>query len=113
MVLTHHRAVLVMVAVTMMWATAGVVTRKLEYAQSFEVTFWRSLFTVLSLVVILPLVRGRDVFSKIRHGGRVLWLSGVCWCVMFTAFMVALTLTTVANVLVTMAVAGGLAMMAG
>jgi drug/metabolite transporter (DMT)-like permease len=32
-----------------------------------------------------------------------LWLSGVCWSVMFTAFMVALTLTTVANVLVTMA----------
>jgi drug/metabolite transporter (DMT)-like permease len=29
----------------------------------------------------------------------------VCWSVMFTAFMVALTLTTVANVLVTMAIA--------
>lgn len=35
----------------------------------------------------------------------MLWISGLCWSVMFTAFMVAITLTTVANVLVTMAVA--------
>lgn len=104
MVLTHRRAVLVMVAVTMMWATAGVVTRHLEYARSFEVTFWRSLFTVVSLCAILPFLSGREVFQKIRQGGRVLWMSGACWCVMFTAFMLALTMTTVANVLVTLSV---------
>jgi len=33
-----------------------------------------------------------------------LWISGACWSVMFTAFMVALVLMPVANVLVTMAV---------
>ncbi len=103
MKLTHSRAVVVMVVVTLMWSTAGVVTRQLEAARSFEVTFWRSFFTVASLLVILPFFQGRAVFSKIRHGGRALWLSGVCWSVMFTAFMVALTMTTVANVLVTMA----------
>jgi hypothetical protein len=54
------------------------------------------------LLVILPLWQGRAVFTKIRQGGRELWISGVCWGVMFTAFMVALTLTSVANVLVTM-----------
>jgi drug/metabolite transporter (DMT)-like permease len=42
--------------------------------------------------------------DKIRRGGAALWLSGLCWSVMFTAFMVALTLTSVANVLVTMAI---------
>jgi drug/metabolite transporter (DMT)-like permease len=104
MQLTHSRAVLVMVAVTLMWSTAGVVTRQLESAQSFEITFWRSFFTLISLLVILPLFQGRVVFARIRHGGRSLWISGLCWSVMFTAFMVALTLTTVANVLVTMAV---------
>ncbi len=92
-----------MVLVTLMWSIAGVVTRQLESARSFEVTFWRSFFTAASLLVILPLVQGRAVFSRIRNGGPALWLSGVCWSVMFTAFMVALTLTTVANVLVTMA----------
>ena len=103
MKLTHNRAVFVMVAVTMMWSIAGVVTRHLEQARSFEVTFWRSFFTVLSLLVILPFFQGREVFAKIRHGGWALWLSGLCWAVMFTAFMVALTLTSVANTLVTMA----------
>ena len=93
-----------MVLVTLMWSIAGAVTRHLESARSFEVTFWRSLFTALSLLVILPTWQGRAVFSRIRNGGSALWLSGVCWGVMFTAFMIALTLTSVANVLVTMAI---------
>ncbi|MEY4138535.1 MAG: hypothetical protein RLZZ371_717 [Pseudomonadota bacterium] len=94
-----------MVAVTLMWSTAGVVTRHLEHAQKFEVTFWRSLFTMLCLLVMLPLFKGRDVFARMRQGGSALWLSGLCWCGMFTFFMVAMMLTTVANVLVTMALA--------
>ena len=102
-VLTHRRAVVLMVLVALMWSTAGVVTRHLESARTFEVTFWRSFFTVLSLLVILPLFKGRAVFGQMLKGGTALWLSGLCWSVMFTAFMVALTLTTVANVLVTMA----------
>ena len=103
--LTHNRAVLLMLAVTLMWSTAGVVTRHLEQARSFEVTFWRSFFTVLSLLVILPLFQGRQVFGRMRHGGLALWISGLCWCGMFTFFMLAITLTSVANVLVTMSIA--------
>jgi drug/metabolite transporter (DMT)-like permease len=83
---------------------AGVVTRHLEEARSFEVTFWRSFFTVVSLLIILPLWQGRGVWSRMPWRNRYFWLSGVCWSVMFTAFMVALTLTAVANVLITMAV---------
>jgi drug/metabolite transporter (DMT)-like permease len=93
-----------MVAVTLLWSTAGVVTRHLEFARSFEVTFWRSFFTALSLILVLPWVQGRTVFFKILHAGRSFWLSGLCWSVMFTAFMVAMILTTVGNVLVTMAI---------
>ena len=104
MKLTHNRAVFLMVAVTLMWSTAGVVTRHLEFARSFEVTFWRAFFTALSLAVVLPLVQGSDVFTKILRSGREFWISGVCWSVMFTAFMVALTLTSVGSVLVTMSV---------
>ncbi|OIN93782.1 MAG: permease [Comamonadaceae bacterium CG1_02_60_18] len=103
MKLTHGRAVWLMVLATLLWSIAGVVTRQLEQARSFEVTFWRSFFTVLSLLVILPVFKGRAVFSRMQHGGATLWLSGLCWCGMFTFFMLALTLTTVANVLVTMA----------
>ncbi len=93
-----------MVLVALLWSTAGVVTRHLEFARSFEVTFWRSLFAALSLLFILPYFQGRSVFQKIRNAGAALWLSGACWGVMFTAYMVAFTLTTVGNVLVTLAV---------
>ena len=102
--LSHRGAVMLMIVVTLLWSMAGMVTRHLESARSFEVTFWRSFFTVVSLLIILPLFQGRAVFGRIRHGGAALWLSGLCWSVMFTAFMVALTLTTVANVLVTMSI---------
>ena len=102
--LTHTRAVFLMVVVTLLWSIAGLVTRHLEQARSFEVTFWRSFFTLLSLLVMLPAIQGRGVFGTIRRGGAALWLSGLCWATMFTAFMVALTLMPVANVLVTMAV---------
>src|SRR3954470_2940306 len=104
MKLTHTKAVFLMVAVTLMWSIAGVITRQLEHARSFEVTFWRSFFTVVSLLAILTYLQGRQVFTRIRNGNRSLWVSGLCWSVMFTAFMVALTLTSVANVLVTMSV---------
>lgn len=95
MKLTHARAVLPMLVVTLPWSTSGVVSRHLEQARSF--------FTVLSLLLILPLATGHAVFGRLRHGGAALWLSGLCWSGMFTFFMLALTLTTVANVLVTMA----------
>lgn len=101
--MSHGQAVWAMVAVTLMWSIAGVVTRQLEQARSFEVTFWRSFFTMVSLLVILPLWRGRGWWRQLHLHNRFFWLSGLCWAVMFTAFMVALTLTTVANVLITMA----------
>ena len=104
--MTHRRAVLTMLAVTLMWSIAGVVSRHLETARSFEVTFWRSAFNALALVILLSWLRGPvPLWRSIKNGGRSLWISGACWCVMFTAFMLAITLTTVANVLVTMAVA--------
>ncbi len=101
MKLTHQRAVWVMVAVTLMWSIAGVVTRQLEAARSFEVTFWRSFFTALSLLVILPLWRGPGaVWQQLRRAPPALWWSGLCWSAMFTSFMLALTMTSVAGVLV-------------
>jgi drug/metabolite transporter (DMT)-like permease len=98
--MSHRSAVLLMLLVTLMWSSAGVVTRQLEAARGFEITFWRSSFNALALVAILGAMRGRALLPALK--GRAVWASGLCWAVMFTAFMVALTLTTVANVLVTM-----------
>lgn len=93
-----------MVLVTLLWSIAGVVARHLEAAAGFEVNFWRSAFNALALLAALRWLRGAAVWSALRQAPRVVWVSGVCWAVMFTAFMLAITLTTVAMVLVTMAI---------
>ena len=102
--MTHGRAVALMLLVTLMWSTAGVVTRHLEAARSFEVTFWRSAFNAAALTVALLWLRGPRLWVDIRGGGRALWASALCWAVMYTHFMLAITLTTVATVLITMSI---------
>lgn len=82
---------------------AGVVTRHLDSAASFEVTFWRSAFNALALSVWLTMIRGPGLWRRILNSSRVIWVSGFCWSIMFSAFMIAITLTTVANVLIIMA----------
>lgn len=100
----HTRAVALMVLVTLLWSSAGVVARHLEAARGFEVTFWRSAFNALALLGALLAMRGPALWQTLRTAPPVLWISGLCWAVMFTAFMLALTLTSVANVLVTMSI---------
>ena len=56
--MTHRRAVVLMVAVTLMWSIAGIVTRHLDSARGFELTFWRSLFNSLALVLLLGWMQG-------------------------------------------------------
>lgn len=103
--MSHRQAVAVMVLATLLWSMAGVVTRQIEMAQGLTLTFWRSAFNAAALLLILIGLRSlTGVWRGLRDGGWPLWASGVCWAVMFTAFMWALTLTTIANVLVTMAV---------
>ncbi|MEJ6004107.1 DMT family transporter [Paucibacter sp. AS339] len=101
--MTHRKAVFLMLLVTLLWSSAGVVTRHIEAARSFELTFWRSAFNALALLICLFWLRGPALWSQLRRPSRLVMLSALCWAVMFTAFMVAITLTSVANVLVTMA----------
>lgn len=98
--MSHRRAAVVMTAATLMWATAGVFTRQIVGAQGFEITFWRSLLALVSMLLLLRWWRGPGFFGRIPWREPVLWLSGLCWTTMFTAFMMALSFTTVANVLV-------------
>jgi drug/metabolite transporter (DMT)-like permease len=82
-----------------LWSTAGVVTRHVERASGFELVFWRSLFAFAFVGLALLALR-RDP-TKIGWPGL---LSGGLWSVMFTAFMIALGLTSTANTLVVMSV---------
>jgi drug/metabolite transporter (DMT)-like permease len=101
---SHRNALLCMLLATALWSIAGSVTRQLHSAQGFEITMWRSIFAGLTIIVLWPLVhKGRSLIGALK-GGLMIWIPGLCWAVMFSCFMMALSLTTVANVLVAQSV---------
>ncbi|RZI40245.1 DMT family transporter [Herbaspirillum sp. HC18] len=102
---SHQRGILLMIIAPTLWSMAGVLTRHLDAARGFEVTFWRSLFSGLFVAGALLYQQGfGKTVATIRAGGRLGVLSGMMWCVMFVCFMIALTRTTVANTLIVMSV---------
>lgn len=103
--MTHTQAILLMIVGAAMWSIGGVVSRFFESAEGFEVTFWRSLFAALTVTAWLALRRGRRAFVEVARAEGIVWLSGAMWAVMFTCFMLALSLTQVANVLITQSLA--------
>lgn len=96
-------AVALMIAAPVLWSSAGVVTRHLERAEPFEQVFWRSLFA-FGFVAITLAVTNRGMVRSLRAAGRAGLFSGAMWAIMFTAFVIALSLTTTANALVTMSI---------
>ncbi len=90
-----------MVMLCGLWSMAGVVSRQIESAHNVEVTFWRSTFCFLTLVFWTAIYSRENPFRQMIAMGWAGWLSGLFWCVMFTCFMVALMMTTVANTLLT------------
>lgn len=96
----HRRAIALMLLCCLLWSMAGVVTRHLDHAESFEVTFWRSFFCALVLSGWFLWSEGRSAVAHIRSSGLPGLISGLCWATMFVCFMVALTLTSTANTLI-------------
>ena len=101
----HRSAIFLMLVCTLLWSLGGVLTRQIQFAQGFEITLWRSVFAALTVALVLGLSQGRQLFGRIRQAGWALLGSGLCWAVMFSCFMMALSLTTVANVLITQSLA--------
>ena len=97
--MTRAGGLALMFLAPVLWSTAGVVTRHIERATPFELVFWRSLFAFLFVALVLLVLRRNPL--KMGWPGVV---SGTLWSVMFTAFMIALTLTSTANTLVVMSV---------
>lgn len=101
----HRTAVALMVACALMWSLGGVVSRRLESAEGLTITFWRSVFASCTVLVWFAASRTPRPFAALVSGGRTVWASGLMWAVMFTCFMVSLSLTRVANVLITQSLA--------
>ena len=103
----HRRSLLLMIVAPLLWSTAGVVTRWLspdfQVQGRYEITFWRSLFAAITVALYMAWARG-DLVPRLKRVDRSTLLSSLMWCTMFSAFMLALTLTTVANTLIVLSV---------
>lgn len=89
-----------MVVAPVLWSTAGVLARQVESARGFEMAFWRSGFAAVFVFCALAWLQGSRPFATLRAAGLPGLVSGAMWAIMFTCFILALTFTTVANVLV-------------
>jgi drug/metabolite transporter (DMT)-like permease len=97
-------ALALMIIAPILWSTAGVVTRHIQSASAFEMVFWRSLFAALFVLAALLFVQKKNPWQAARAAGWRGMVSGALWGVMFTAFVVALSLTSTANTLVVMSI---------
>lgn len=97
--LRRPAALALMVTAATLWSLGGVLTRQVEVARPIELAFWRSLFCALFVGTVLLIAHGQ-VLARLRAAGAAAWISGAMWGLMFTCFIVALRLTTTANVLV-------------
>ncbi|MFZ6801981.1 DMT family transporter [Undibacterium sp. Di24W] len=97
---SHKTALVLMIIAPTMWSTAGVLSRQLESARGFEVSFWRSFFAAIFVAFVLSWQHKAKLGQKLLGLGRYGFASGFMWAVMFTCFMLALTMTTVANALI-------------
>ena len=102
--MTRGAALALMVAAPVLWSSAGVVTRHIERAEAIEQVFWRSFFAFAFVAGALVFTRKNPLQAALAAGGAGLF-SGAMWAVMFTAFIIALSLTTTANALVVMSIA--------
>ena len=94
-----------MVCVNLLWSTAGVASRHLSVIKGIELTFWRSAFCALAMAVLLAYRGQWQCFNLRTYTAQpALRQSSLCWSVMFTCFMLAMTYTSVGNVLIVMSI---------
>jgi drug/metabolite transporter (DMT)-like permease len=89
--------VILMVGASICWSLSGIIVRNTSVNNNWEVVFWRSCFSFLFLALWLGVTHGRESFAELRRVGWSGIASGIMFALMITFFLLALTLTTVAN----------------
>ena len=102
-----------MIGATLCWASAGTLVRNMSVKDSWEITYWRSLFMMIFIGAYLVYRRFHTGTKVNLQIGRAGLISGMLWASMYICFLVALGKTTVANTLVLCSIAPFFAALAG
>jgi len=95
----HKIGIATMILCASLWSIAGLLMRASSVTNGWEASFWRSAFLAVVIGAVLVARNGRNVLPRILAMGWPGLVSGLAWASMFTCFMLALSLTTVANTL--------------
>jgi drug/metabolite transporter (DMT)-like permease len=94
-----------MVVAAVCWSSGGYLVRLLSIKDTWQILFWRALFLVLFLAVVLLKMHGRRVLRAVIAVGRPGILSGCLLAGASICFLAALAHTTVTNTYVLMSAA--------
>lgn len=84
----------------LMWSLGGAIARFIEVPDSWAVVFWRSVWAAAFLLAFMAWRDGlRGTLKLFRDMGLPGLLVGICFATASTSFVVALSYTTVANIL--------------
>lgn len=98
----RRKGIALMIAAGLCWSTAGILVRSVDLDDPWEIVFWRSLFMVIFVAVVLAVQNRGRVLEKIVQAGMPGVLSGLALGATFFFFILSVTQTTVANTLVLM-----------
>ena len=76
----------------------GLLIRSFEGADVWQILFWRAFFFSLALIIFLSLNYKKDTFLIIKKSGLPALFAGLIMSTSFVAYIVAMTETSVANV---------------
>ena len=77
----------------------GLLIREWEGGDVWQILFWRSFFFNFTLILFLYFIYKKESFSIIKKSGFPGVLGGIAMAIGFTAYVFAMSTTTVANVL--------------
>jgi drug/metabolite transporter (DMT)-like permease len=95
----YRRGALLVAGAALAWSTAGLLVRW-TVTDPWTTLFWRSIFAGLALLVRLVLTERRKSVSAFTGLGLIGTALGACFAISMISFINALSLTTVANVMV-------------
>ena len=110
----HRRGILLVAGSALVWSTGGLIVRSIETADSWTTILWRS-FSAAAFLLLFMLVRdgARGTVGLFRRMGVAGVFVGACFACASISLVVALSLTTVADVLIIMSAAPLLAALLG
>jgi drug/metabolite transporter (DMT)-like permease len=94
-----RRGVLLVAGSALAWSFGGMIDRFIDTPDTWTVVFWRSLWAAVFLSVFLLVRDGRDAPKAFKAMGWPGVVVALCFMVASIAFVQAIALTTVANVI--------------